>query len=321
MESGGKEAKKERHAAGGSADGGIAGGGDDIGAREIYVAVAPECDAEPVRVFATFTEELQAVADWLTECGIKTVAMESTGVYWIPLFEILEARGLKPHLVNARHMKNVPGRRTDWHDCQWIQYLHSVGLLRGAYRPVESVCAVRAVMRHRQDLVQMAAQHVQHMQKALTQMNLQIHHVINDLTGQTGLAIVDAILAGERDAGDLAKLRHYRIQVDEETIRKSLVGNWRSEHLFTLKQSRQMFGHYQQQIADADAEMERLLNEIEKKVDPSDKPLPPDRKKRRKRNGRNPGSETGFDLRTEMYNDLAWMCYKFRGWSTPASRC
>src|SRR5262245_15199265 len=191
--------------------------GIDIGAREIYVAVPPECDAEPVRVFATFTEELQRVADWLAECGIKTVAMESTGVYWIPLFEILEARGLKPHLVNARHMKNVPGRRTDWHDCQWIQYLHSVGLLRGAYRPVEPVCAVRAVMRHRQDLVQMAAQHVQPMQKALTQMNLQIHHVINDLTGQTGLAIVDAILAGEREAGELAKLRHYRIQADEET--------------------------------------------------------------------------------------------------------
>lgn len=275
--------------------------GIDIGAREIYVAVPAECDGEPVRVFATFTEDLHKLADWLSSCGVKTAAMESTGVYWIPLFEILEERGLKPHLVNARHMKNVPGRRTDWHDCQWIQYLHSVGLLRGAYRPVEQVCAVRAVMRHRQDLVQMAAQHVHHMQKALTQMNLQIHHVINDLTGQTGLAIIDAILAGERDAAKLAKLRHYRIQADEETIRKSLVGNWRSEHLFTLNQSRRMFGHYQQQIAEADAEMARLVKEIEEKVDPGEKPLPPDRKKRRKRSGRNGGSESAFDLRTEMY--------------------
>jgi transposase len=278
--------------------------GIDIGAREIYVAVPPDCDAEPVRVFATFTEDLHRLADWLIACGIKTAAMESTGVYWIPLFEILEARGLTPHLVNARHMKNVPGRRTDWHDCQWIQYLHSVGLLRGAFRPPEQICAVRAVMRHRQDLIQMTAQHVLHMQKALTQMNLQIHHVINDITGQTGLAIVDAILAGERDAAELAKLRHYRIKADEETIRKSLVGNWRGEHLFALKQSRQMYEYYQQQIGEADAEIARLVNEVDAKVDPEEKPMPPDRKKRRKRNGRNAGAESGFDLRTEMYKRL-----------------
>lgn len=275
--------------------------GVDIGAREIYVAVPAHCDPEPVRVFATFTEDLQALADWLTGCGIKTVAMESTGVYWIPLFELLESRGLRPHLVNARHMKNVPGRRTDWHDCQWIQYLHAVGLLRGAYRPTEQVCAIRAVMRHRQELVQMAAQHVQHMHKALTQMNLQIHHVINDITGLTGLAIIDAILQGQRDAAELAKLRHYRIQADEETIRKSLVGNWRGEHLFLLKQSRKMYSYYQQQILEADAEMARLVEHLESRVDPEQRPLPADRKKRRKRNGRNPGSEAGFDLRTEMY--------------------
>lgn len=275
--------------------------GIDIGAREVYVAVPPDCDAEPVRVFATFTDDLERLADWLMGCGVKTVAMESTGVYWIPLFEMLEARGLKPHVVNARHMKNVPGRRTDWHDCQWIQYLHSVGLLRGAFRPPEQICAVRAILRHRQELVQMAVQHVLHMQKALTQMNLQIHHVIDDITGQTGLAIVDAIVAGERDSSQLAKLRHYRIQADEETIRKSLVGNWRNEHLFALKQSRQMYGHYQQQIAEADAEIARLVRDLEEKVNPTDKPMPPDRKKRRKRNGRNTGPESGFDLRTEMY--------------------
>ena len=171
--------------------------GVDIGAREIYVAVPSDRDQEPVRAFETFTEDLHRLADWLSACRVTTVAMESTGVYWIPLYEVLETRGIQPCLIDARHMKNVPGRRTDWHECQWIQYLHSVGLLRSAFRPESDICAVRALMRHRSDLVQMASQHVQHMQKALTQMNLQIHHVISDLTGVTGLAIVDAILAGE----------------------------------------------------------------------------------------------------------------------------
>src|SRR5436190_508444 len=163
--------------------------GIDIGAREIFVAVPPDRDENPVRVFATFTEDLQEMARWLVSCRITTVAMESTGVYWIPLYDVLEQQGVKPCLVNARYMKNVPGRRTDWHECQWLQYLHSVGLLRAAYRPEGEVCAVRSLMRHRSDLVQMAGEHIQHMQKALTQMNLQIQHVINDITGVTGLAI------------------------------------------------------------------------------------------------------------------------------------
>src|SRR6185295_8012910 len=215
--------------------------GIDIGAREMYVAVPPDRDPTPVRIFDTFTQDLGELADWLMRCGVETVAMESTGVYWIPLYEMLEQRGLKVCLVNARHMKNVPGRRTDWHECQWLQYLHSVGLLRSAFRPEDEVVAVRALMRHRKDLVEMASQHVQHMQKALTQMNVQIHHVINDLTGLTGAAIVDAIIAGERSAGELAKLRDPRIKADMETIRKSLVGHWRREHLFTLKQSRGLY--------------------------------------------------------------------------------
>jgi transposase len=186
--------------------------GIDIGAREIFVAVPPDRAERPVRVFDTFTEDLQAMARWLKACGITTVAMESTGVYWIPLYDILEAHGIRPCLTNARHMKNVPGRRTDWHECQWLQYLHAVGLLRAAFRPAAEVCAVRAVIRHRGELVQMAVQHVQHMQKALTQMNLQIQHVISDLTGTTGLAIVDAIIAGERDPAVLAQLRDPRIR-------------------------------------------------------------------------------------------------------------
>jgi transposase len=278
--------------------------GIDVGAREMFVAVPPGRDEHPVQVFATFTEDLERLADWLLQCGVTTVAMESTGVYWISLYEILEQRGIRPCLVNARHMKNVPGRRTDWHECQWLQFLHSVGLLRAAFRPEENICAVRTVLRHRSELVMAASQHVQHMHKALTQMNLQIHHVISDITGVTGLAIVDAILAGQRDAVELAKLRDPHIKVQAETIRKSLVGNWRPEHLFTLKQSRELYRTYQQLIVDCDLEIEKMLPTFEARTDPVDKPLPPDRKrnragkKRRKKNGHpNPG----VDLRTETY--------------------
>ena len=214
--------------------------GIDIGAREIFVAVAPGRNAHPVQVFDTFTEDLQRLAHWLQACGVTTVAMESTGVYWIPLYDIVEERGLRPCLVNARHMKNVPGRRTDWHACQWLQYLHSVGLRRGAFRPEADVGAMRVLMRHRGELVQAASQHVQPRHKALTQMNLQIQHVISDLTGRTGLAMVEAILAGPRDSAELAKLGDSRLRASEETMRKSLVGNGRKEHLFTLKQSLQL---------------------------------------------------------------------------------
>jgi transposase len=278
--------------------------GIDVGAREMFVAVPPDRDAHPVRVFDAFTEDLQQLADWLVACGITTVAMESTGVYWIPLYDILEQRGLKPCLVNARHMRNVPGRRTDWHECQWLQYLHSVGLLRSAFRPEADVCAVRVLIRHRDELVQLASQHVQHMHKALTQMNLQIHHVISDITGLTGLAIVDAILGGQRDAAELAGLRDARIKATAETIRKSLVGNWRPEHLFTLKQSRELYRSCKQHLVECDKEIEKLLGEFAPRVDPVEKPLPPDRKrnrsgpKRRKKNG-NP--QSGFDLRSEAY--------------------
>jgi transposase len=193
-------------------------GGIDIGAREIFVAVPPDRDENPVRVFATFTEDLEAMARWLVSCGITTVAMESTGVYWIPPYDVLEQHGIKPCLVDARGMKNVPGRRTDWHECQWIQFLHSVGLLRAAFRPEGEVCEVRSLMRHRCDLVQMASQHIQHVQKALTQMNVQIHHVISDITGLTGLSIVDAIVGGQRDPLELAKLRDPRIKASEECV-------------------------------------------------------------------------------------------------------
>jgi len=237
--------------------------GIDIGATEIFVAVPADRAAENVCSFPTFTQDLYALADWLEQCRIKTVAMESTGVYWIPLFQILEDRGFEVCLVNARHVKNVPGRRTDVSDCQWLQFLHSVGLLRASYRPEQEVCAIRALLRHRESLVQMAATHVNHMQKALDQMNLQLHHVISDITGQTGLAIVNAILTGERDPYVLAKLRNERIKASEQVIAKSLVGDYRPEHLFTLKQSLTAYRNYQQLIDDCDREIRRSLKEFQ----------------------------------------------------------
>src|SRR5712692_9877087 len=171
-------------------------------------------------------------------------------------------------------MKNVPGRRTDWDECQWLQFLRSVGLLRAAFRSGQDICAVRTVLRHRNELVSAASQHVQHMHKALTQMNLQIHHVISDITGLTGRAIVDAILAGQRDGAELAKLRDPHIKADTETIRKSLEGNWRPEHLFTLGQSRDLYRIYQQQIVNCDLEIEKMLREFEPRTDPAERPLP-----------------------------------------------
>jgi transposase len=242
--------------------------GIDIGATEIFVAVPANRTNENVRSFPTFTQDLYVLADWLKQCGIKTVAMESTGVYWIPLFQILEGCGFEVCLVNARHVKNVPGRRTDVSDCQWLQFLHSVGLLRASYRPEQEVCAVRSLLRHRESLVQMAATHVNHMQKALDQMNLQLHHVISDIVGQTGLAIVDAILAGQRDPHVLAKLRNERIKATEEVIAKSLVGDYRHEHLFTLRQSLAAYRSYQKLIDDCDHEIRQHLE----KFKPPDQP-------------------------------------------------
>ena len=271
--------------------------GIDIGATEIYVAVPTDRDAEPVRMFATFTQDLNALADWLERCGIRTVAMESTGVYWIPLMQILEARGMIVYLVNAKHVKNVPGRKTDVSDCQWLQYLHSVGLLKASFRPTQEICAIRSLWRHRDTLVELATCHIQHMQKALDQMNLQIHHVISDITGVTGLAIVDAILKGERDTEKLALLRDPRIRATHETIVKSLVGDYRQEHLFTLRQSRDMYHEYQKQIIECEAEIERFMQKLEGTADPSS--LPPAKDSVKKCKVMNPAK--ALSLRNEGY--------------------
>jgi transposase len=249
--------------------------GLDIGATEIYVAVPADRDSEPVRCFATFTQDLEALADWLEQCHIRTVAMESTGVYWIPIMQILEDRGLQVYLVNARYAKNVPGRRTDVSDCQWLQYLHSVGLLKASFRPAQEVCAIRSIVRHRTNLVELATCHVQHMQKALDQMNLQLHHVISDVTGTTGLAIIDAILAGERDPAKLAGLRDSRIRATEEVIVKSLVGDYRPEHLFTLKQSLALYRIYETQISECESAIQQFMKSLDATTNAPPHPLAP----------------------------------------------
>lgn len=237
-------------------------GGIDIGATEIFVAVPADRDTDSVRSFLTFTHDLHELADWLQRCRVDTVAMESTGVYWIPLFQILEARGIEVHLVNAQHVHHVPGRKSDVLDCQWLQYLHSVGLLKASFRPEQAVCEIRSLMRHRQNLVEMSCVHVQHMHKSLDQMNLQIHHVISDITGVTGLAIVDAIVAGKTNPEELAQLRNHRIKASVETVTKSLVGDYRPEHIFTLKQSRAAYGYHQQLIADCDQEIQQRIQSV-----------------------------------------------------------
>jgi len=243
--------------------------GIDIGAREIYVAVPPGSAPRTVRSFATFTEDLHALRDWLKECHVTTVAMESTGVYWIPLFQILEAAGLEVCLVNARHCKNLPGRKTDVQDCQWLQHLHAVGLLRGSFRPVDQVCAVRAILRHRDGLVRGASRCVSHLHKALTQMNVQLQHVISDLTGVTGLAILEAILAGERDPQMLAALKDHRIKASRDVIAKSLRGDWRAEHLFTLRQTYELWQKHQALITQCDEEIAALLKTFDSRAEPA----------------------------------------------------
>lgn len=272
--------------------------GIDVGATEIYVAIPDDHRAsETVRCFGSFTQDLHDAAKWLQSCNIKSVAMESTGVYWIPILQIFETYGFEVLLVNARHVKNVPGRKTDVQDCQWLQYLHSVGLLRGSYRPTQDVCAIRSLLRHRESMVQISSTHVQHMQKALTQMNLQLHNVISDITGLTGLVIVDAILAGERSPKKLASLKHGRIKASTSVIEKSLEGNYLPEHLFTLKQALQSYRHYRQMISACDKEIERYLIDFESRIDPDENPPPISRVK-----GSKPkGNEPDFNLRSHLH--------------------
>ena len=247
----------------------------DIGSNEHWVAVPADRDAQPVRRFTAFTDDLHAVADWLSACGIDTVAMEATGVYWIPLYDILETRGFDVHLVNSKHVQNVTGRKTDILDCQWLQQLHTFGLLSGAFRPDQDFLVLRSYVRHRKMLIEYASAHVQHIQKALTQMNLVLHNVVSDIVGATGMAILRDIVRGVRDPEALAAHRDYRCKASAETIARSLRGSWRDEHLFALRQALELYDTYQRKIDECDVAIAQQLDRIRKKVDRGD--IPPER--------------------------------------------
>lgn len=237
--------------------------GADIGASEIYVCIPGPDNTQIVRAFGVYTADLQALADWLVENGIQTIAMESTGVYWIPLFETLEGRGIHCCLISGAITRRLPGyHKSDVLDCQWIQTLHSYGLLNESFRPEADLIALRSLLRHRAQLIEHRAPHILHMQKALVQMNIRLPQVLSDITGQTGQAILRAIVAGERDPHKLAALRNYRCQKDEEEIAKALTGTWREEHLFVLKQSLELYDFYTRQIEACDAEIERTYAAI-----------------------------------------------------------
>jgi transposase len=249
----------------------------DIGARMHVAAVPPDRDSEPVRTFGTCTRDLQSLADWFKRCGVRTVAMESTGVYWIPAYEILEQRGFEVMLVNARHAKHVPGRKTDVSDAQWLRRLHEYGLLRASFRPKGELAALRAYLRQRERLLDYAASHIQHMQKALMQMNVQLHHVVTDMTGTTGMRIVRAIRDGERDPAALARHRDPRCHASVDDICAALSGNWREEHVFALGQALELYDAYQAKIVDCDAQIERTLNRLRGTSARPAGPLPPAR--------------------------------------------
>ena len=255
--------------------------GLDIGASEIWVSVPPDRATPPVRVFGTFTPDLQALADWVQACGVKTVAMESTGVYWIPVYELLEGRGVEVFLVNARHIKNVPGRKSDLQDCQWIQYLHTCGLLAASFRPAAEMVALRAYLRHRANWIDCRAAHIQHMQKALQQMNLQLTQVLSDISGVTGLAIIRAIVAGERNPVTLAQFRNPRCQRSTDEIAKALTGQYRAEHVFALQQALALYDFYTTQIHECDTQIEQQYVAIKPTFPGADDlpPLPPNPKR------------------------------------------
>jgi transposase len=270
--------------------------GIDCGAAEHYAAVPADRNSTPVRSFKTFTADLHRLADWLVACGIKTVAMEATSVYWIPVFEILEARALEVLLVNARHVKNVPGRKSDVSDAEWLQELHSVGLLRGSFRPAAEITTLRCYMRHRETLIQSAGTCVQRMQKALVQMNLQLHLVISDISGVTGLRILRDIVNGVTDPALLARHRDFRCSASEDDIRAALTGHYRPEHLFGLKQNLELHDVYQVQIAACDRAIQEQLTAMAARCTSPEKPLSAPRTRRRPHN-----NEPRFEVRALLH--------------------
>lgn len=269
--------------------------GIDIGSRFHVAAVSPDLYDEPVQTFQAFTSDLQRMADWLIATGTKTVVMESTGVYWVAAFEVLESRGLEVVLANAREARAVPGRKSDVNDAQWLQRLHACGLLRASFRPGRDISELRAYLRARERHTDYAAAHIQHMQKALTFMNIQLHHIIATITGVTGMRIIRAIVAGERDPDKLAAMRDVRCKESIGTIRAVLVGNYQPEHVFALKQSLALYDFYQQCIDECDAEIERTVAGLNVSRPIPEAPLP-----KAKHRSKMP-SDPNFDVRSAMY--------------------
>ena len=270
--------------------------GIDIGGKEHWVAISPDRDEQPVRCYPCFTADLERMADWLAERGVKSVAMQSTGVYWMPVFEILQQRGLEVYLVNARHTKNLPGRKSDIAECQWLLKLHTFGLLNNSFQPSDAVRAMRTLWRHRGGLVAQAGSAIQRMQKALIEMNIQLSNVLSDLSGVSGMAILRAILAGGRDPRKLAALADPQVKASQTVIAKSLQGNWRPELVFVLGQEMEIYRGCQGQIAACDEMLQQHLREMESKVDLAAQPIG-----RRPKGKRARGNAPKFDLRTELY--------------------
>ena len=268
--------------------------GIDVGGSEHWVAISPDRDPEPVRRFGCFTVDLREMAGWLIDKGVRSVALQSTGVYWMPVLEVLEQHGLELFLENAQHTKNVPGRKSDVQECQWLLKLHAFGLLKNSFQPSDEIRVARSLWRHRGDLVAEAGSAVQRMQKALTEMNIQLSNVLSDLSGVSGMSILQAILDGERDPQALAALVMPGVKATPEDIAQSLEGNWREELLFVLRQHLELYRIYQEKIADCDLQLRKHLESLGSKVEDPSQPLGP-RPKKAARNA------PGFDLRSELY--------------------
>lgn len=286
--------------------------GIDVGATEHYVCVPEDAVSEGesnLRSFGAFSGELDQLVEWLQRCRVRSVALESTGVYWIALVQKLEDAGLEVVLVNARHLRHVPGRKTDVKDCQWLQQLHSYGLLNGSFRPTQDICALRSLMRHRENLTDSCGREVQFMQQALNQMNVHLHHAVSDLTGETGLRIVDAILAGQRDPKELAKLRDPQCRRSTEAqLAAALEGDWRPEHLFVLGQALETYRHLLDQMAACDRQIEACLAQVvipeaapvAPEAIPPNPPAAPERKRRKRFYHRRAGTGLKKDLTAEL---------------------
>ena len=279
--------------------------GIDVGSERHLVAVPPDNTEQCVREFGTFTPDLEALAQWLGECGVTSVALESTGVYWIPVYELLDAKGFEVKLVDARKARNVSGRKSDVLDCQWLQQLHSYGLLQGAFRPSDEIVVLRGYWRQRDMLVKYAASHIQHMQKALQQMNLRLDNVVTDISGQTGMAIINAILEGERDSHNLAHLRDPHCKSSEEEIAASLQGNYRAEHLLALKQAVELYEFYQTKIRECEKEIAEYLDTLPRQTD--DDPPPPGKQRKR--------HDVSFDVRGYCYKLIGIDLFRVSGLS------